>query len=755
MMHSRVGPADTGACARAAIDAMAAGISVWPPRQDHTKAPDGAWKIGQTTRATEQQVIAWYGSGRTGVGWITGAVSGGIEVLDFDDRSTWVEFRRMCADAGAGELLDRVVAGYLEHTPNGAHLIYRCSVVEGNQKLAKRKADGRATIETRGEGGYIIVAPSHGSVNARGAYTLISGSPSSIVTITPEERAILLDMAKVFDESEQPPANVFRAPRLPSSAIRPGDEFNDRATWEEVLTPHGWAPVFTRMGTTCWRRPGKNWGISATTNHGGSGLLYVFSSSTTFDANRGYSKFSAYALLNHAGNFRAAASDLSLRGFGVDAPPDSDVDLSGIMAQGVRNDTAAAVSIDDLLRVPGLVGELAKWINDTSPKQQPRLALGASIAAVGAIIGRKARLPSGLRSNVYVLGIAESGTGKERAREAIRQVFDACGAGEIAAYDAIASDSAINTAISATPACLFLVDEAGREFSQMFSPNAPGHIASIVSVLLKLYGASASKYYGKSYADRDRRVCVDQPCLCLYGTTVPRNLYAAMSPEQVHDGFLSRFLLFESDDHDPPFRDVPWQAPPDRLVAGFRAWNELVPARPDGGNLTSLAPSPHVVQISADAGAVFDALEASMRSKRADARKGGDEPGIYMRVGTSARKLAMIRACGITHEHPEITETDAAWGAQMAVALVASLVGRVDECAAEGRYEANLKRVLGAIRRSGKRGMGRNEISRRTQWLDMRAREDILRHLLESGQIVAAEDDDTGGRPRTVYRAAR
>ena len=158
-------------CHDAALAACAAGISSVPPAQDGTKRPDlKSWRRYQLDRATAEELAAWYAPpGRTGVGWVTGRVSGGLEVLDFDDRSTWAEYQTLCDGAGLASLLGRVVAGYCEHTPNGAHLAYRCSEIEGNQKLAQR-LDKKALIETRGEGGYIIVAPSHGGVNLKGAY---------------------------------------------------------------------------------------------------------------------------------------------------------------------------------------------------------------------------------------------------------------------------------------------------------------------------------------------------------------------------------------------------------------------------------------------------------------------------------------------------------------------------------------------------------------------------------------------------------
>jgi hypothetical protein len=67
-----------------AFDAYDAGISVVPPRQNGTKAPitekvngEDRWEHWQTTRPTRDQIEIWYSDpGRTGVGFVGGAVSG-------------------------------------------------------------------------------------------------------------------------------------------------------------------------------------------------------------------------------------------------------------------------------------------------------------------------------------------------------------------------------------------------------------------------------------------------------------------------------------------------------------------------------------------------------------------------------------------------------------------------------------------------------------------------------------------------------
>ena len=64
-----------------------------------------------------------------------------------------------------------------------------------------------------------------------------------------------------------------------------------------------------------WRRPGKDIGISATTNYEGSDYLYVFTTSTSLPPQRGIDKFGAYTFLSHNGDFSADTKSLVAQGY--------------------------------------------------------------------------------------------------------------------------------------------------------------------------------------------------------------------------------------------------------------------------------------------------------------------------------------------------------------------------------------------------------------------------------------------------------
>lgn len=735
----------------AALAAEATGISVLPPRQDGTKAPDSTgWAIHQQKRATPNQINRWYADGRTGVGWVCGAVSGNLEVIDFDDRSILAEYIRHVQDAGLEDLFTRIKAGYFEHTPNGAHLAYRCDTITGSDKLACRlprfEQDHKLTlIETKGEGGYIIVAPTHGSVNIDGSYEMISGKTGTIETITPAERTLLHDLARTFDAT---PAVQSHEHRLYTGSGRVGDDYITNASWAEVLEPHGWIAVFFRLGVTSWRRPGKKQGISATTNHAGSDLLYVFSSSTSLEPNRGLNKFAVYTALNHGeGNFTEAAQALSLQGWGqVIHEPYQEVNIGNILAESrlsapVRR---ARQSLDELLRVPGIVGEMAQWFTNAAYRPQPILALGAAVAACSTILARRVQTETGLRTNLYVLGIGTSGGGKEMARMCIKKMFSDINAFSIIG-DSFASGAAIEAALLDSPTSLYLIDEIGYLF-QSLKDNPPAYVRDMVSVLLSIYGESSSIHRCRTYGDNKRNQArtIHEPCLSLYCTAVPDGFYDNITRSQLSDGLLGRFLVFESDTAIPKRQrpDPASEATPQPILDWCQRW---IANQGEGGDLR---PEPRRIQATSTAWAVFNEMEDRLDEKKAEVIRKGESPGPYTRAGVMAMKLALIRACGIKSD-PEVTEADALWGADLAWLLVCRFAERALGGLAETNTEKILQIVKKAVTKKGSTWGSRSDITRLTQQISSRDRKEALSTLVEIGEIEYREERVSARGPLT------
>ena len=329
--------------AEAALTWYDAGCSVIPIRADGTKKPTFDWKQFMTTPARRSQVEHWFAHNpQLGIGIICGKVSGNLEMLELEGRAaTGDDISKImseCERLGVDRLFTSLMTdGYAEWTPSGGlHFLYRISghEVPGNTKVARRLATPeemqhpkdtiRVLAETRGEGGYLVAAPSGGTVHATGdSWSLAAGQLGVIPTISWDERCKLHEAIRAALD-EMPEAPAAPAPRPALSTLlpsdRPGDMYNQRAMWIDILGSHGWQILKVQGGTTYWVRPGKDPrdGHSATTGRAADGdRLYVFSSATEFEPETPYTKFAAYTLLEHHGDYAAAARSLRAMGYGA------------------------------------------------------------------------------------------------------------------------------------------------------------------------------------------------------------------------------------------------------------------------------------------------------------------------------------------------------------------------------------------------------------------------------------------------------
>ena len=337
----------------------AGGCSVVPIRPGGSKAPFVDWRTYMNKAATSEEVDFWFLTRYrwAGVAVICGQVSGNLEMLELEGRAADSESLNKveieCDSRGVGDLWRGLSSnGYTEWTPSGGlHFMYRINghAVPGNTKLAMRLARfdelndeelkilannpdrqfTRCLAETRGEGGYVVVAPTGGHCHKTGeAWRTVAGDQGTFPVLDWEQRTLLHEavIAALDELPREPVREPIQATPLNAVDIRdtrdlrPGDDFQVRASWEDPwFTNQGWK-VSHRVGLeTFWTRPGKDVrdGHSASTGYRGDrDHLYVWSTSTGLPAETPCSKLFVYAHYYHNGDLSAAARDLRGQGYG-------------------------------------------------------------------------------------------------------------------------------------------------------------------------------------------------------------------------------------------------------------------------------------------------------------------------------------------------------------------------------------------------------------------------------------------------------
>lgn len=251
-----------------------------------------------------------------GISLVLGQYCGGVEAIDVDLKydltgTLWARLKKTL-----GETLLRKLT--IQKTPTGGrHLIYRCKVTEGNQKLARRHASDeektkgdkvKVLIETRGDRGYILVPPSKG-------YELLNKDFIGITEISVEERDKIMGECRLFNEYfvEYHPPKVSKKR---GSGLSPFEDYNYRGDVVSLLENHGWKNVGVKGSKTLMLRPGET-----ATSHSGNfdhdkNWFSVFSTSTIFDDEKAYLPYAVYAMLECNGDFSEASKKLRQEGYG-------------------------------------------------------------------------------------------------------------------------------------------------------------------------------------------------------------------------------------------------------------------------------------------------------------------------------------------------------------------------------------------------------------------------------------------------------
>ena len=309
---------------QAALQMREAGLNVAPCRED--KAPNlKAWTKYQKQMIDESDLSESFAEFRTkGVGVICGAISGGLEVVDVDTKYdiTGSLYEDLCEviKQQAPDVFKKLTISTT--TSGGAHFYYLCSSIESNQALAKRPATKKeletspnrksfTIIETRGEGGFIVTAPTAG-------YTVTQGELTNIQTLTPTERKELLALCRSFSTfAELQQAGSLSSKQAPSDENEsPFDAYNDSGNLIGDLQAHGWTLVFSRGGVDYFRRPGKKIGVSATFNAIPE-RFYCFSDNAGVPQNKSLTPYATYSHLVGIGeNWKELANHLLDKGFG-------------------------------------------------------------------------------------------------------------------------------------------------------------------------------------------------------------------------------------------------------------------------------------------------------------------------------------------------------------------------------------------------------------------------------------------------------
>lgn len=349
---------------------------------------------------------------------------------------------------------------------------------------------------------------------------------------------------------------------------------------------------------------------------------------------------------------------------------------------------------------PGLLGQIAQYVYNSSPRPVREIALATAIGLLAGICGRSFNI-SGAGLNMYLLLLAPSSIGKEtmsrgssklmlEVQKSVPSVMQFIGPASIA------SGQALIKHLSKTSASFVsILGEFGLLLRQLSDYHASSSQLKLREILLQLYNKSGENenFAASIYADTEKNVgTIKAPAFSILGETVPNLFYEQLNDSMVIGGFLGRFTTIECNGWRPELNEnhqiyLPEIALVDRLsnlCAQSLALNQ----------------GHRVVHVRQDEAAKEF---ISVLDKFCDRQINGSQDEtlrlLWGRVHMKVMKLAALVAIGVNSFDPVVTLEHAKWAHNLIVADTMRMLkkfesGAVGSTSDEVRQVNDLRRQI-------------------------------------------------------------
>lgn len=246
----------------------------------------------------------------------------------------------------------------------------------------------------------------------------------------------------------------------------------------------------------------------------------------------------------------------------------------------------------DLLRPPGFVGEVAAWIRKQCMHPREHLAVAAALYVVSCAGGIRHRDEySNIPANLYLFGVAGSGTGKNDVLKAVNKLMMAVGLSR-AIHGSIKSDAEIFRNLIDNKACFYIIDEFGEALAQIVKARngkQAHYLQGVIGTLMEAFTATNGVMLIKGDEKRSLRkemqaklsgiisehgdtprdesaaravaelkeslkdidIGLKNPYVSLMGFTTPEVFESLMTFDMVTSGFLGRCVIANEHETNP------------------------------------------------------------------------------------------------------------------------------------------------------------------------------------------------------------
>jgi len=399
------------------------------------------------------------------------------------------------------------------------------------------------------------------------------------------------------------------------------------------------------------------------------------------------------------------------------------------------------------LKLEGLINDTVRYILQDSWQPQPILALLNTLAFAGAVFGRRYASPLDTRTNIYLIGIADTGCGKDTSRKRIAKLAELAGLGDFIGSNAIRSDTGIARSLASNPCQVLHLDEYGKFLQALSDPKANVHHKSVIKLFMQLYSDSSAVYKHGEYADvKNKQVVIHNPNLCVYGTTTEKDYVKALHRDAIESGELNRTVAIKVNAVNRVRVDSIAKADDDLIAA----WNRF--SLENSGlnsmlNSPTIPPEPIIVEWGDCNDLQWDIANEQDLFIR-------DEPNglgaLWVRRHENIIKIAMIFAIARNKLMPEFKKQDFEIAKKIVDSSIKYMCHLANNHISDSEYEGLQQKILKYLK-TKPNGVGMTDLNNKFRSIKARERREMLADMVNQG-VITIEKGGIGQRPKEIVK---
>ena len=401
----------------------------------------------------------------------------------------------------------------------------------------------------------------------------------------------------------------------------------------------------------------------------------------------------------------------------------------------------------ELLKVPGLVGDIASWSSKCSYLKQPIFDLAVGLMCT-SILSMNKYVVEGWDTPIqpYFMMLAPTAGGKESALENIYRFMKNAGLEEYAFQGFQSYHSMLDRLAEPPSMAVWLWDEAARRMKSAHRSQGSQDF-QVITHLIGMYGRANKSMPGMP-GRANSIPPLENPFLTVAAAAQPSQMMETITDSDISTGLINRFVLFDVGDKVPEANLKREHLFPARITDRIKRMKTIDRPR---GNYPWITVKLEDIK-------VYSEFQGFDHEARVHAYEGGGGE-MWGRANQNALILAGIVAIGINPKAPVITHEIVSWALDFVRWSTRRWELRVDEGSARTMIEKRSKQVEKLIRDPAKhivrnmsekyrrllsRGlMPRGIISRLCRHIAPKELEDTLNQLTGADLIACGDEDGT------------